>query len=661
VQNRKFELALIFGIVAANAHASNSAEVQFSGHRITWLRISAFTDVPLAQADVAVYDTAGRLLFEKRHATNSQGVFPARMRTLPPDFRVTVAWDGHSENDLRRRLLGGFTLNADVENFDAVHGIVYVNPVTTIVSRVLDRSRGKLTLQRAQALVRHFFVLPPNASLGAALREGTYFRSRYFSQKVFLAEAAKYWGVEPFLQVLVSQILTQPEATHAFATAPDSSVGGVFSFVAENLAKGALSWAAGQGCGWAAQSAGLTTPGATAEDIANLQQGLAGLQSSIDELSEQLQDLVQQLSAKIDAEYYHTTVTPALALAAQVDGVESDLTYFAQGCPPLTDSSSAAIDPVPPDFCTSQKATVVGELNDVTILHSYETLSTYVLDNKISLSNGIIHQFSLVLGETVRFFRPADSTKMQDTFDYWDSVLTQAANLKVELLHVNGAQDNQGGIAQLTSFLGDVNANPPTQGTFQNTHNSELQAMLPPVPVGTVVDTKTRFMWRTDYQTDWTLWPSYPDCQTMYPGSIGNRPLTDNTIWNGLVGWSSPYYADLQTLVDGGPSDPMTWLIDQTKAVAPDSPLSAGVSNIVSASGSDPKFHFCTVMPWVWSVDKAPPIPGDLIDTAYYVFNFKDGTKTSAPAGTGPGINPGWLWQFMRRGLERDEQYYWYQ
>ena len=80
MQNRKIALVLMLGVVAANAHGSNSVEFQLSGHRLTWLRISAFTDLPLADGDVAVYDTAGRLLFEKRHATNSQGVFPAGVR-----------------------------------------------------------------------------------------------------------------------------------------------------------------------------------------------------------------------------------------------------------------------------------------------------------------------------------------------------------------------------------------------------------------------------------------------------------------------------------------------------------------------------------------------------------------------------------------------------
>lgn len=37
-----------------------------------WLRISAFTDQPLAGADVAIFSPDGRLLLEKANATNAE-------------------------------------------------------------------------------------------------------------------------------------------------------------------------------------------------------------------------------------------------------------------------------------------------------------------------------------------------------------------------------------------------------------------------------------------------------------------------------------------------------------------------------------------------------------------------------------------------------------
>lgn len=649
MHNRKLELIAaalaLWGAVAANAWAQDPASPasQALDDDYTWLQISAFTDIPLARADVDVYDTEGHLLFEKRSATNTQGVFPARVRALPRDFRVTVTWDASKQDDFDHIFLGKFKLSADERDFDPVHGIVYVNPVTTIVSRLVDRF-PHLKLHEARALVRRALGFPPNASLGAALRQGKFFTPQYFSVKEFLKKANEYGGVEEYIKFLITEMQNDPGKRFLFAPPPKSSVGGVLSFVAVNLAKGALSWAAGQGCGWAMQSAGIITPDATKEDIANLQAGLTDLQSSVDQLSKQIDALTNEVLAQFTTTQYNQIVVPALQLASLIDGVEDDLAYFNSACPP------GPYDPqsVNVDYCTQRKTYIIGELSNVTISQSFGTLSTYVLDNPALNYKGLVHLFSQSLGQTVRFFRPADSTKVQNMFDYWDSVQTQAANLKVELLHFQGAQNSPATSGQLIGFLGDPNANPPTQGTFQNTRDAEQKLMFPAVPVGTVVDTKTRFMWRTDIPTDRN------GCFAKWPYSASSYPYTDNTFSNGLWGWSSPFFADYQTLVDGGGNDPMGWLIAQTKAVAPDTPQSAGFPDIVYAGThyNENPGYWCINSTAAWSVDTAPPINGA---RANYLFDFKNATKISAPSSVGY-----WDWLFLRRPLERDEQYYWY-
>jgi hypothetical protein len=387
-----------------------------------------------------------------------------------------------------------------------------------------------------------------------------------------------------------------------------------------------------------------------------LQNGIAELQSSVDELSQQMQALEQQLSNKIDASDYRTTLTPALALAAQVDGVESDLAYFAQQCPALTDTS-APRDENTQRFCSNQKATVLGELNDLTIIHSYETLTTYVLDNPALLFNGMIHQFSLLIGENVRFFRPADSTKVQNTFDYWDYVLTQAANLKVELLHENGAQDVPGGVTQLTDFLGDASATPPKQGQFQNTHAAELKLMFPPVPVGTVVDTKYRNMWATGIPKLTVVELTDGSTISGCPAGFGGGPSDGwsggpsfGTTWNGITGWASPTVTALQSLFDGwkgNAATPMSWLVTQTQAVAPDSPVSDGFFNILQC---DSYYGY-----FVWtSTNQGSSNPN--FYSPYAVVDLSNGqipAKNTYPYGE---LN----WLFLTRSFAQGEQYYWY-
>ncbi|MBV9034072.1 MAG: hypothetical protein JO182_06225, partial [Acidobacteriaceae bacterium] len=66
------------------------------------------------------------------------------------------------------------------------------------------------------------------------------------------------------------------------------------------------------------------------------------------------------------------------------------------------------------------------KLNDVTIQQAYVTMEGYVGDNPTIGFKGMLHLYSLWLAQSKAFFRPADSTDMQNLYDYWDAALTQA-------------------------------------------------------------------------------------------------------------------------------------------------------------------------------------------------------------------------------------------
>jgi hypothetical protein len=624
----------------------DSAPTSDTNQPTAWLRISAFTDIPVAGGSVAVYDREGNLLFEQDHATNDRGVFPMPDRTPPRDFRVTVTWNSSQE----KQPIGVLTLSADVRNFHPAHEVVYLDPVTTIVSRLLDRD-PELSLEQAQNRVRQFLDLPPRSSLGAALRDDADYSSPYFSETGFVTQASQDGGFDQFVDDLVINILYQPNATHLFASEAklSTAAGTALNPVAAALAKSALSW----GIGWVMQSAGLSTPGVTPQDIQNIQEQLDDLQSSVDDLRSQLQGLEKEVLARLTQTQYNQIVVPAIRLATEVNGVESDLSFFAQACPPLPGTAAESSAPALSDFCSNQKATITGELNDLSINQSFGTISAWLLDNQPAGFRGMLHLFSQALGETVYFFRPADSTKMQNMFNYWDAVQTQAANLKVELLHLNGAQDNPGGIAQLTGFLGNPNADPATKGTFQDTRDRELQLIFPPVPIGTVINVKDRRMWATGY-------PKPADSTSCLPGPPrGNGvfavPVTEPVNWNGISDWRSPSVSEAQTPMAGGGSNPISWLIDQTKAVAPDYPLSPGLPNVATAK------QWCSGGPEAWTqtpTGKTFSLPGYQPGAIYFLFRVDTGAILTPGIIGAAGYH--FNWEYLVRELAQGEQYYWY-
>ena len=164
----------------------------------------------------------------------------------------------------------------------------------------------------------------------------------------------------------------------------------------------------------------------------------------MDNLNRQLDALTAEVRAKLTETQYQQIVVPALALASNVNAVERNLSYFAQGCPPLVEEDSADRSHTFDEYCVEQKATIKAQLNDVRIDDALSTLAIFLLDKKAIGFKGMIHLYSQSLGEALPFFRPADSTKMEGMFGYWTSVQTQAANLHIERLHLIGAAEESG-------------------------------------------------------------------------------------------------------------------------------------------------------------------------------------------------------------------------
>jgi hypothetical protein len=140
-------------------------------------------------------------------------------------------------------------------------------------------------------------------------------------------------------------------------------------------------------------------------------------------------------------------------------------------------------------------------------------------------------------------------------------------------------QDNPGGKQALLDFLGDTTAAPPTQGLLQTTHDAELNLILWAVPVGTVINTKDHTMWLTNYP-----FSTNPDqCQQPPPtGGAWKSPQSRFVNFQAL-NWSSPTSDQTKALIDGWTgSNPNDWLVQQSQALDPLSPVSFGFLNVVT-------------------------------------------------------------------------------
>ncbi len=588
---------------------STPAASRGQGNGKVWLRIMAFTDAPVAGADVrvSVHGSQGRPLVDVHAATNKYGVFPVQVRSQPSFFRVEISGGTTNGNPFFGHL------SADVVLTDPAHQILVVNPVTTLVSRVLDE-RPNLKLDGAEARVRTFLTLPANYHLGLALRQGSHYTSRFFSAVAVLTEARDAGGLDAFAHLLLQELLASPTATHSFrppplgstttycstqtgcvkgntSTAPllGSTTSTATSVVETGLEAGVLDYAGANNVanltGWAMSLTGL--PGGSSSDIDALVNALVELQSEIEDLSSQVAQLTNLVKTTATAEELNTIVTPASALAANVNGVETQVAYFAEDCPPLPAGSTPT---TPDEYCTSEKQNVNTELNDVTIQQAYGVMESYVADNPAAGIRGILHLSSLYLAQTRgSFFRAADSTQMQNLYNYWDSALTQAMNLYIELQHELGAQDNPGAQQMLIDLMGNPNLNPPTTGTFQANEAVNLQLIGQAVPEGTVVSIVKGVMWgllpwqyySAGNSDNGLLNPVYPaaGCGAWLSSGTSNFNLYVPESWGWNNGWQeAPNIDDWKAAVSLAPpgTDWQQWLIDQTKTTGDETPSSPG-------------------------------------------------------------------------------------
>lgn len=645
-----YNMPLPFGPGGAVAAVAPVAAPAAGGSPKQWLRITVFANVPIAGADIAVYDRKGKRIFEKKNATNDRGVYTARVRDLPRDFRVSATANGVRSQNASLRPTGKFTLSADVRNFDADSGVVYLNPATTLAADVADKLRDH-DVARAQNVVRRYLVLPAGASLGAAMRQGPYYQSPYFSETMFLKQAEQNGGIDRFLNNLTAQAVRPGSQPHSFAGERRSPVA-VAKFIGLNLASGALSWLGGQGVGWALGSGNKPEPGATKKDIQQLQDKLGDLQSSVNDLSNQLTNLSDELKAELTEVKYTQYVVPALSIASLVDTVEEEVRFYADDCPPIVeDAGGAGRAEVPEGFCNDEKMRISRKLEDNRIGSAFQDLSTFLLPNGPGGSTGMVRLYSQSLATRRRFFRPADSTKMEEMFDYWYSVQIQAANLRVEDWHFAGKQNTPGGRQQLQDFLGYKNAEPPKPGRMQNTLEAEAKLMYPPVPANTVVNTRDGTMWLTSF-------PAYSkrpgvfhalECGPPPNGGLDKFPVTKPVEMNGMQ-WTSPTAAQLEALVLGWTGkSAMAWVTANTRSVAPDVPTSAGMLNVNERHiviCLPPKDHGYFISR-AWSKDST----GD--NGWYSTLDLVTGKITrSRTGGDLEGL-------YLARELRPGEQYYW--
>ena len=287
-----------------------------------------YANESISLAKLTIYNTKGeQILKNDSIVADEQGAIVLATKKLPSNFKI-VAKSGELYGEAFDAVL-----STDLREFNAESDKIYINLATTIVSAYLEK-KPEVTLDEAILSVKTFLELPEWFDLAS----GTQLSGEHFNNAQFLTEAKENGGVNPFIDKLLTEMETGK--THPFKDELLRSAG---SMIAQELAKGALSYAGGELMGWGLSKAGIDLgKDHTAEELAEIKNGMQEMKSKLNDMTiqlsamstqltniaNQLDDMLKQITHQQKLSEYNVRIDQMNELFSSVDTIQRDLNYF---------------------------------------------------------------------------------------------------------------------------------------------------------------------------------------------------------------------------------------------------------------------------------------------------------------------------------------------
>lgn len=259
---------------------------------------------PVADVEIGVYDETGRLLnltFPLQDSplyTGPSGVFAVAVQNLPDHFRIKAIGGFYGDNMFSQ-------MEADIWYFDPEQDLVHINPVTTLLARYIDRYPD-IDYEFAQTLVKQFLLIPEKIDLSY----GPDIPAIYFNSEVFLEEAKKYGGIDPFFELLLNEMEVYPLDPRSFAMVGVD--GGWGKWAGDKIVGGLVSGLTSKAFGYFLSEIGFPDDNKKIlEGIKEIKKMLSQIMDMIAIVSSQLEDTRTQLSTEISQSNYDIRVSQA--------------------------------------------------------------------------------------------------------------------------------------------------------------------------------------------------------------------------------------------------------------------------------------------------------------------------------------------------------------
>jgi len=380
---------------------------------------------PISSADLTFHNALGGQIDQVQQAATSKvGSFSVSVADLTQDFRV-VASGGNQQGEASVAVY-----SADHRNYNHETGIVYINPVTTMVSAYLDKHPG-MTLDDATSIIKVFLEIPDWVDIGSGLAAP----NDYFADWKFMGEALANGGVNAY----INQLITELDQGGGATTHPFLSEGpllqGAGKKIAMALAEGAATYAGGELMGWGLAQAGIgfgdSDPTGRLEaamqnwmkDISNQ---LGQIQGQLDEINKKL----AALSCEGKENTYGIRIHQLDTLVSNILDIQNDLAII------VADPSKANIPDPTDNRQRTPKQKIFEKIEDKLI--GNEKLIPLQLEEQAG-AHSLLVLFSQITKCSNRFLRSeVVNPYTQTQFDYFDKLQESLLLILVNYYHAKG-------------------------------------------------------------------------------------------------------------------------------------------------------------------------------------------------------------------------------
>ncbi len=434
-----------------------------------------YANDPVSLAELSIYNTKGeQILKDESIVADDQGAIILTGNELPSDFRI-VAKKGEQYGEAFDAVL-----RTDVRDFNADSDKIYINFATTVVGAYMDKN-PQLTLEEAILSVKTFLELPQWFDLAS----GTQLSGEYFSNTQFMSEANQNGGVNSFIDMLLIEM--ENGTTHPFKEELLLSVG---STIAKELAKGAVSYVGGELMGWGLSKAGVDFgTDHTAEDLAEIKEGMKEMKTKLNEMSIQLnaisiqlkniqnelKDMLKKITHQQALTEYATRVAQMNTLISSVDTIQRDLNYFVTN---------------PPANPEKMRESLINRIEN-SIVDNADTIHNHLVG--LAGEKSLITLWREIVYED-RFLDNYDYTRVKAQFDFYKKYQEIILLLRVEYYHAleESSEDDSGGIGKIGEVVMECIEH------FDSQIAEQEELLCAPIEKHVVVDTKWDVMFYSE-------------------------------------------------------------------------------------------------------------------------------------------------------------------